>query len=360
VIALLTFLAGIVLGALAAALWCQRRAISSENRAFTAEARLRELQEMGTVEARVSGVVEPLTGAIARFESQVREFEARRQHAFGSIENQLGTLSRETVSLSNALKAPQSRGRWGELTLRRVVELAGMANYCDFYEQESISNGNGGKFRPDLLVRFPGGRVLAVDAKTPLSAYQDAASATDEPARKAALLRHSQLVARHVDQLASKQYWAQIQPSPELVVLFLPGDHFLSAALEANPALLESAIAQKVVLATPGTLVSTLAGAAHGWREQQVVENAERIRQTAVDIYDRLLVWQGHYADMGVALDRAMVAYNRSAASWETRVLPSVRKVRELGAVAGVEPPVLDLIDTAPRSVKGLEAGNSA
>lgn len=344
------------MGCLAAALWLQRRVISSEDRAAGAEARVRELTEMGTLEARISGVVSPLAASITKFEVQVRELEARRQHAFGGIENQMQALARETVSLANALKAPQSRGRWGELTLRRVAELAGMAPYCDFYEQETLAGANG-KLRPDMLVRLPEGRVLAVDAKAPLGAYQDAVNAAEDTARKAALLRHAQLVARHVEQLAGKQYWSQIQPAPELVILFLPGDHFLSAALEANPGLLESAIAQKVILATPSTLISTLAGVAHGWRQQQVVENAEQIRQTAADIYERILTWQSHYGDMGDALGRALQAYNRSVGSWEARVLPSMRKVRELGVAAGAEPKAPEPVDTAPRTPKAMEAG---
>jgi DNA recombination protein RmuC len=330
------------------------RLAEADSRAVTAESRARELAELGTVEARVVGVVTPLKDTIDRLQKQVRDFESGRQHAFGSIENQLQSLSRETVALGNALRAPQGRGRWGELTLRRVVELAGMAAHCDFYEQETLA----GKLRPDMLVRLPGGRIIAVDAKAPLGAYQEAVTAGDDAARRAALVRHSQLVARHVDQLAGKQYWAQIQPAPELVVLFLPGDHFLAAALESNPALLENAIAQKVVLATPSTLVSALAGVAHGWRQQQVADNAEQIRVTACDIYERLAIWQGYYADMGSALDRAVHSYNRSVASWESRLLPSMRRIHELGAASGAGPAAPDPVDAAPRAPKAIEAHN--
>ena len=356
--AVLTFLGGIVLGALVVALWMQRRLTSAEARAAAAENRAREMADIGAAESRVSAVVEPLKLTISRLEQQVREFDQGRAHAFGAIGNQLESLSRETVALSNALKAPHARGRWGELTLRRVVELAGMAPYCDFYEQESLA-GAGGRSRPDLLVRLPGGRVLAVDAKTPLGAYQEAANAADEPSRRAALARHAQLVARHIDELANKQYWTRIQPSPEMVVLFLPGDHFLSAALEANPALLENAISRKVILATPATLVSALAGVAHGWRQQQVIDNAERIRQTAADIYERLVTWHAHYADMGLALERAIHSYNRSVGSWESRLLPSMRKIREMGVVAGAEPEAPPPVDAAARLPKALEAHNT-
>lgn len=364
------------MGAAAVLLWMQRRLAgaetraavleqrartaeqqvsSADQRAAAAESRARELAELGTVEARVSGVVAPLATSIERLGTQVRELESGRQRAYGSLESHLQALSRETVSLSNALKSPQGRGRWGELTLRRVVELAGMAANCDFYEQETLNTPNG-RLRPDMLIRLPGGRVMAVDAKAPLSAYQEAAAAIDEPARKSALTRHSQMVARHVDQLASKQYWAQIQPCPELVILFLPGDQFLSAALEFNPALIENAIAQKVVLATPSTLVSALAGVAHGWRQQQVVENAEQIRQTACDVYERLTTWQSYYSDMGGALDRALQSYNRSVASWDSRLSPSLRKIREMGITGAAELEAPPPIDSIPREPKVLEA----
>lgn len=340
----------------ARALAADTRTVATEARAAASEARVREFNELSAAEARITGVVTPISGAITRLETQVRELEARRQQAFGGIENQLQTLSRETVSLANALRAPQSRGRWGELTLRRVVELAGMSPYCDFDEQETL-NGANGRLRPDMVIRMPGGRVLAVDAKTPLAAYQDAANASDDVTRKAALARYSQLVARHVEQLSSKQYWAQIQPSPELVILFLPGDHFLAAALEGNPSLLEEAIAKRVVLASPATLVSTLAGVAYGWRQQQVVENAELIRATASDIYERILVWQEHYSETGGALARAVETYNRSVGSWESRLTPSLRKVREMGAAGGDEPDAPEPVDTAVREPKTLSAG---
>lgn len=355
VIAVITFLAGIVLGALAVALWMQSRAVAAEGRAAAAETRCRELVELGSVEARIGSVTNPLSESLNKLEAHVREFEARRQHAFGGIENQLLSLSKETVLLSNALRAPQSRGRWGELTLRRVVELAGMAKHCDFYEQETVN----GRLRPDMLVRLPGGRVVAVDAKAPLAAYQDAVGALDDAGRKACLLRHAQMVARHIDMLAAKQYWAQIQPSPEIVVLFLPGDHFLSAALEANPELVEMAIAQKIVLATPATLVSVLAGVAHGWRQLQVAENAEEIRKTAADLYERLGTWQGYYAGMGAALNRAVADYNRSVGSWDARVQPSLRRIREMGAGLGNDPAAFDPVDVVTRVPKALEAGAS-
>ncbi len=351
VVPYLTFLLGIVLGALAAGVWFLRQSGLAEARASAAETKVRELTQFGTAEARVAAVVAPLKDTIDRLQTQVRDLEKGRERVFGSLESQISTLSRETVALNQTLRSPGARGRWGELTLRRVVELAGMAAHCDFYEQETVNS----RQRPDLLVRLPGGRVIAVDAKAPLTAFQDAVTAPDDTSRKAALMRHSQTVQRHVDQLASRQYWSQIQPAPELVILFLPGDHLLSAALEHNPSLLESAIAQRVILATPSTLVSALAGVAHGWREQHVIENAELIRRTAGELCERLEVWQTYYAEMGAGLGRALEAYNRSVASWESRLVPSLRRIREMGVGTGSDPAAPEAINMTPREPKVVE-----
>src|ERR1700692_4004935 len=218
----------------------------------------------------------PIADTLARIETHIRDIEAQRQHMMGGIEQQLGALSKETVALSQALRVPNARGRWGELTLRRVAELAGMVPYCDFYEQES-----GAGQRPDMLVRLPGGRTLAVDAKVPLAAYLAPEAAPDALARGAALPRHAQQVNRHVAQLSAREYWAQFQPAPEMVVLFLAGDHFLSAALERDPELLERALARKVIVATPMTLVSVLKGVSYGWRQERLAQNGGELRRLA-------------------------------------------------------------------------------
>ena len=217
----------------------------------------------------IQGVVKPLTDSLGRLESQVRELERERQRVFGSLGEQIQSLSKETYTLSNALRSPQARGRWGEITLRRVAELSGMLKNCDFLEQESRSTDSG-RIRPDMIVQLPGGRCLVVDAKVPLTGYLDAVGTKDETVRLAALRRHSQQVAEHVKQLSSKQYWSQFQPAPELVILFLPGDHFFSAALEHNPALIEDSLAKKVIIATPVTLISVLKGIAYGWNQEQL------------------------------------------------------------------------------------------
>jgi DNA recombination protein RmuC len=303
----------------------------------------------------VEGVVQPLATALEKLEGQVRELDRARLDAFGALRNELQRLAQETGTLSNALRAPQTRGRWGEITLRRVAELAGMVKHCDFGEQETRQTEDG-RIRPDMVVRLPGGRSLAVDAKVPLTAYMEAASAPDDARRREALIRHGLQVLAHVSQLSGKQYWSQFQPAPEMVVLFLPGDQFFSAALEHNPTLIEDALDRKVLLATPTTLISILKGISYGWRQQQLAENAEMIRRVAAEFYERLQVLHEHYEDAGRHLERAVEAYNRSVASWEARVLPSLRKVRELGAASGEEPCAPEKIEAVPRSPRAVDA----
>jgi DNA recombination protein RmuC len=259
------------------------------------------------------------------------------------------------VALSHALRAPGTRGRWGELTLRRVAELAGMAPYCDFLEQESTN-----ATRPDMLVKLPGGRTLAVDSKAPLAAYLDAESAPDEPARRAALDRHAQHLSRHVAQLSAREYWAGLQPAPEMVVLFLPGDHLLSAALERDPELLDRALARKVLLATPVTLVSVLKGVAYGWKQERLASNADELRRIASELYDRVRAFAECYAEAGRNIAKAVDAYNRSAGSWETRLTPSLRRMRELGAGGAADVPNPSHVTAAVRDIAPPAAGKTA
>ena len=371
------FIAGWALGALVLWLWMRtkivelriRKQASEESAAqlgatfqSLADAALRSNQSafldaarstLETKHAAIEGVVKPLTDSLARLETQVREVERERQKANGSLGEQLQSLARETVTLSTALRNPQARGRWGEITLRRVAELSGMIRNCDFLEQDSRETA-GGRIRPDMTVQLPGGRFLIVDAKTPLTAYLDAVAATEDAARRAALHRHAQQVTEHVRQLSGKQYWSQFQPAPELVVLFLPGDHFFSAALEQNPALIEEALAKKVVIATPVTLISILKGIAYGWNQQQLAENAEQIRNVAAEFHDRVQVVSQYYADTGRQLEKTVECYNRSVGSWDARLLPSLSKLRDLGIAAGEEPAspeVIDVVTRRPRAV---------
>jgi DNA recombination protein RmuC len=315
-----TFAAGIVLGIFFAALWFR------------------------------SKPAPPLMETLERIEGQMKELEAQRQRALGGLDQQLTSLSRETVALSQALRAPNARGRWGELTLRRVAELSGMAAQCDFFEQQA---GEGQ--RPDMIVKLPGGRTLAVDAKVPLSAYLDAEAAVDEAGRKGALERHAQQVMRHVMQLSTREYWARLQPSPEMVVLFLAGDHFLAAALERDPELLEKALARKVLLATPVTLVSVLKGVAYTWRQEKLAQNAGEVRRLGAELYDRVRVFAESYSDAGRNLAKAVDAYNRSAGSWETRLTPSLKRMRELGIGGEGEAPQPARVEAVVRDIQGVD-----
>jgi DNA recombination protein RmuC len=298
--------------------------------------------------AKPEDPTKPLAETLARIETQMRDFEAQRQHMMGGLDAHLSSLSKDTVALAQALRGPNSRGRWGELTLRRVAELAGMAPYCDFFEQLPDSAGR----RPDMTVRLPGGRNIAVDAKAPLSGYLDAEAAQDTAGRAAALDRHAQQLWRHVNELASREYWGQFDTAPEMVVLFLPGEHFLSAALERKQDLLDAALTRKVVIATPVTLVSVLKGVAYGWRQERLAKNAEELRRIASEFHERVRTFGDVYSDAGRHLQRAIDAYNKSAASWDSRLLPSLRRVEELGV--GKEVSELTRIDTVAREPRRI------
>jgi DNA recombination protein RmuC len=339
-----TFLIGIVLalaaGAAIAIVLVRLRSTLEKSAEQSAAAAARAAADSSTA---------PVAGTLARLEAQIRDLESQRQHAFGGLEHHLAALNKETVLLSQALRAPNSRGRWGELTLRRVAELSGMVPNCDFYEQES-----GGGMRPDMVVRLPGGRTLAVDAKAPLSAYLDAEAASDDAQRRSALDRHAQQLSRHVMHLSGREYWAQLQPAPEMVVLFLAGEHFLSAALERDSELLERALAKKVMLATPVTLVSVLKGVSYGWRQERLAKNADELRRIAGEFYDRARAFAEYHSDSGRHLAKAVDAYNRSVGSWEARMEPSLKRMRELGVGGANEAPLPVRIDTAVRDVDSL------
>jgi DNA recombination protein RmuC len=318
--------------------------------------------DMAQRQTAVETVVKPLAESLAKLEAQIHEIESARRQAFGGIEQQLQTLSqrefelqKETASLVTALRAPQVRGRWGEITLRRVAEISGMAERCDFFEQQTQETESG-RIRPDMIVRLPGDRTVVVDAKVPLTAYLDAVAATSDADRRTALMRHSQQVAKHVDQLSNKTYWQQFQPAPEFVVLFLPGDHFFSAALEYKPTLLKDAARLKILVATPTTLIAILKGVAYGWRQERLAENAEQIRQLAAELFDRIVILQTHFNDIGDSLGKSVAAFNRCVASLESRLYPSLRRIRELGATTAEEPPAPEPVDVVPRTAGLFES----
>jgi DNA recombination protein RmuC len=292
-------------------------------------------------EQAFQALVEPIRSALEKTEAQVLALERERREAFVSLRSQIETLAqghsalqRETRNLVTALRRPEVRGRWGELTLRRVVELAGLSEHCDFTEQPSVGEA-GGMQRPDLVVHMPEGRKLVIDAKTPLEGYLDAIDAPTEELRAQALARHAQQVEARVRELASKAYWAQFEHSPEFAVLFLPGDQFLSTALAERPELLEHALRTGVIIATPSTLIALLKAVAYGWRQAVVAENAAVIRDLGQELHKRLASFVAHLARTGRALGGAVDAYNSAVGSLERQVLPGARRFTELGAAPG-------------------------
>ncbi len=332
-------------------------ALEQSGAVFLERARETLEAQLGRREEAVHGIVRPLHEALGRYEEVVRGMEAARQRAYGSLEEQLRAvaaghvdLQRETGALVAALRTPHVRGRWGELTLHRVVELAGLSQHCDFVEQVTV-DGAGGRARPDMVVRLPAGREIVVDAKVPLSAYLDALAAPTDEERAACLARHAQQVRHHMNALASRAYWDEFAKAADLIVMFIPGEAFVAAAAEADRSLIEDALARKVVVATPTTLIALLRAVAYGWRQEQLAENAAHISELGRQLYERLRVLTGHVADVGSSLGRATAAYNRAVGSMESRVLPAARRFRDLGAATGDELPLLDAVTKHPRGL---------
>ena len=302
----------------------------------------------------IQSMVDPLETALKDLRSEVTRVESARQEAYGSLRNEvqlLATTNRElreeTGSLVNSLKQPQVKGKWGELTLRRVVELAGMSPHCDFVEQQSIDTDSG-RLRPDLIVNLPGGSQIVVDVKVPLNAFFKAVNARSDAEYREAMMQHAALVRDHIKGLSGKEYWKQFEPTPEFVVLFVPGESFFSAALEQDRTLIEDAIDKRVVLASPTTLVALLRAVAYGWKQQLMAENAERIKDLGKELYDRVVTFAEHLAEIAKGLERANRAYNNAVASFDSRLIPSARKFREMG-VGSADIPQVDPVETFPR-----------
>lgn len=309
----------------------------------------------------IDGLVRPLHESLQRYDEQMRLLEQSRQSAYGGLDQHLKSLAesqqrlqQETGNLVKALRAPAVRGQWGEITLKRVAELAGMVNHCDFVEQHSVT-GEDGRFRPDMVVQLPGGHRIIVDAKTVLSAYLDAHEARDDAQRAEALRRHADQVRKRMDELSLKAYWAQFDCAPEFVVLFLPGEQFLGAALDQDPRLIEEGFARGVVLATPTTLVALLRAVAYGWQQQQLNTHAEAAGRLGKELYERMAVLAEHVNDVGQALSKSITAYNRAVGSLETRVLPAARKFRDLGVSSDKEIPRLEPAELVPRKTLPFE-----
>lgn len=313
--------------------------------------------ELEKREKSIENLVKPIRETLDKTERQLHSIEKERKESFGSLSEHLRQmndsqlrLQRETQNLVSALRRPEVRGQWGEMTLKRLAELAGMSEYCDFSEQQSVNTENG-LLRPDMIVRMPDKRELVIDAKTPLDAYLNAVQAEDESERFSELQRHARKLRERIKELASKAYWSQFKYSPDYVVLFVPGDHFLSAGLEQDNELLEYALSNKVVLATPTSLIALLRAVAFGWRQQAVARNADQIQSLGEELHQRMLTFVDHISKLGASLSNSVDHYNRAVGSLERSVLPGARKFTELGIESRKELSAAEQIEKTPRKI---------
>jgi DNA recombination protein RmuC len=314
-------------------------------------------------ETAIESLVRPIREALAKTETQIQSIERDRIDAFATIKTQMevlasgqNLLSRETRNLVTALRRPDVRGQWGEITLKRLVELSGMTSHVDFTEQHHQSTESGA-IRPDMIVHMPEHRDIVVDVKTPLDAYLAAVEAQDDEARAAQLRRHAQIVSARVRELSSKSYWSQFEHSPDFVVLFLPGDQFLSAALQENPGLIDESLRQNVMLATPTSLVALLKAVAYGWKQTVLADNAAEIRRLGEDVYKRLAVFGEHLGKLGKLLGSSVDSFNKAVGSLEQQVLPAARRFPELGLRVDRDLTPIDPIDSLARTPRGISSG---
>ena len=326
------------------------------------ESRQAAAHDLASRQQAFEAVLSPMQQALGRVDQQMAALEKERAVAHGTILAQVRALDEgqrllrgETSNLVRALRAPSIRGRWGEMQLRRVVELAGMTDHCDFLEQKTLGEVGQARLRPDMVVHLAGGQSLVVDAKAPLEAYLRSLEVTSDEERRAALVDHAQQVRAHVGKLASKAYWSELPSSPELVILFLPGEAFYAAALEHAPTLLEEAVQQRVLLASPTNLISLLQMAFHGWRQARLATSAEEIARIGRDLHERLSTLAEHFAKLGRAIDKSVSEFNGTLASFEGRVLPGARRFEDLGAKSKKDLPTLRQIEGRARMVAAPE-----
>ena len=403
----LVFLAGLALGAAVAA-WLGRTLLRNERRSsqareqalMSAEQQLRDSFQALSAEAlqnnnkfflelaqrtlgeqheeaarllearekAIDAMVKPVAESLSKVDTKLTQIEKERHGHYSALVTQLKAVSEsherlhlETSNLVTALRAPSVRGRWGEMQLKRVVEMAGMLEHCDFSEQVSVSGGDdGGRLRPDMIVHLPGGKHVVVDAKVPLEAYLDAHEASDEATRKKRAKDHARQVRQHMTQLGGKAYWNQFEATPEFVVMFLPSESIFSAAFEQDPNLLEFGVDQHVIVSSPTTLIALLRAVAYGWQQEKLAENAAKISQLGRELHDRVATLAGHFHKLGRRLDGAVAAYNDAVGSLESRVLVSARRFSELGAGSSANIDELEVVDHRSRPLRAPAVASEA
>jgi DNA recombination protein RmuC len=339
-------------------------ALAKNNEAFLQLARERfnalSVEAAGSLDqrkAQIEALLAPLQQILNQYQTRLADIEKSRVESYSMLREQLGslteiqrTLNAQTTQLVSALRRPQTRGQWGEITLRRLVELAGMSSRCDFVEQSTV-DGEDGRLRPDMVVHLPGERAIVIDCKASLDAFLDASAAADEDARRQCFLRHSQQVRARARELSAKSYWSQFKRAPEYVVMFLPGEAFLYAAVEQDGSLVEDCLRSSVIVATPTTLMALLKAIEFGWRQEDISQNVEEIRKHGKELYDRVAIFAGHFQRLGASIGTVVETYNESVASLEARLLVSARKIGELGARSDKEIADATQVDLWPREL---------